>query len=92
MDTSVILGQIASKLLVAGIIALCVWPFKILKHKIEEFTAQLQSVYAELTTQRTNCLSTLQAQGEIQIKTLEKVSETLQAMHLDQRELLGKLD
>ena len=92
MDTSTIAVQVMSKLVYAALGGIILWPFKVLKTKVEEFTKQMKNVQDELVTQRTNCLTTLQNQGEVQIKLLEKVSTTLTDMHLDQRTLMGKLD
>jgi hypothetical protein len=55
-------------------------------------TAQLDEVNKELTTQRTNCLQTLQNQGDTQIGLLKETVKVLNDMHLDQRTLLGRLD
>jgi len=54
-------------------------------------TSKLDALQKELETQRTNCLTTLTAQGEAQIKLLEKTVGTLEAMHLDQKEVMGYL-
>ena len=51
----------------------------------------LTEVQNELVQQRTNCLSTLQSQGEEQIELLDKMSTTLEAMHGDQKQTMGML-
>jgi hypothetical protein len=92
MDVSSIVIQGASKLAYAALGGILLWPFRAIKSKIEEYTKQVKSVQTELVTQRTNCLATLQRQGEEQIELLKKVSSTLSDMHLDQRSMMGKLD
>jgi len=67
------------------------WPFKRAKKMIEDAKASLDMVHSELVTQRSNCLATLQAQGERQIEVLEKMSTTLSDIHLDQKQTLGML-
>ena len=47
---------------------------------LKETTAK---IYEELSQQRTNCLSTLQTQGDKQIELLGKMSETLSGVRLD---------
>jgi hypothetical protein len=83
--------QVVTKLLVTIVGGGLMWPFKILKNKFEEFTAQLTKVQDELITQRTNCLQTIQNQGEIQIKTMERVADTLDQIHVSQAEMSGYL-
>lgn len=56
---------------------------------LESFDSRLKSIETELSTQRTNCLTTLQSQGDTQIEVLKEMSKTLQDMHLDQKELAG---
>lgn len=62
---------------------------KSVKAQWQSVTKQLGEVHTELTTQRTNCLTTLQKQGDEQIKLLGEMTGTLREMHLDQRETLG---
>jgi uncharacterized membrane-anchored protein YhcB (DUF1043 family) len=88
-----LLQQVVDKtvvsLLVAAIGGFLVWPFKVIKRKVEEFTTELKAVQTELVTQRTNHLSHIEASAEAQLKVLEKVSNTLTDIHLDQKETLG---
>lgn len=71
------------------------FPVRTLISKIKEaWDSQgklLREVHAELTTQRTNCLTTLQTQGGKQIEVLEQVASTLNDMHLQQVEMTGYL-
>lgn len=67
------------------------WPFRKAKKIFEDVKTSLDQVHTELVTQRSNCLSTLQSQGESQIKVLEKMSDTLSDMHSSQLEMSGYL-
>ena len=68
------------------------YPFRKIKQEFAEAKEALSAVHEELVAQRTNCLSTLQTTGAEQVKLLEKAVDVLEAMHLDQRTLLGRLD
>jgi hypothetical protein len=68
------------------------WPFKAIKKEFAEAKAALGAVHGELITQRQNCLATIQSNGVEQNKLLTKAVDVLEAMHLDQRTLLGRLD
>ena len=45
--------------------------------KVVETKTQIVDISSELTLQRTNCLSTLQAQGYKQIDILERIAESV---------------
>ena len=77
--------------LIAIVMGVAVWPYKKVKAAYAALLEGQKAVQVELSTQRTNCLATLQDQGEKQIEILGKVADTLNAMHLDQRELLGRI-
>jgi hypothetical protein len=49
----------------------------------------LDELKEELVEQRTNCLKTLQEQGEKQIELLSKAVETLEDIHVSQAEMTG---
>lgn len=91
MDGSAIAVQIITKLVYAAIGGILLWPFRYFKKKIEEFTAALKDLQNELTVQRTNCLTTLQDQGERQVELLKDVSESLKDMSQSQAEINGWL-
>lgn len=59
------------------------------KELLDTFDKRLSSMQSELVQQRTNCLTTLQNQGDKQIEVLEKMSGTLEQMHLSQAEMAG---
>jgi len=54
-----------------------------------ELTEAVQSTKDELTKQRSNCLTTLQAQGDAQVKLLTKVADTLDSIHLETKAQTG---
>lgn len=56
---------------------------------LDSFDSKLLGIQEELSTQRTNCLTTLQNQGTEQVKLLEKVAGTLEAIHISQAEMSG---
>ena len=84
--------ELVSTVLVSALIGGIVYPFKSAKKKWEGMISKLDEVHSELKAQRTNCLSTLQNQGDKQIELLRDTVKVLNDMHLDQRELLGKLN
>jgi len=87
-------AEIATVLSVGGWILM--YPVRSLFAKAKDFidghTKMLQDVKEELVHQRTNCLTTLQSQGTRQIEVLEKMSTTLESIHLDQARLQGRLE
>lgn len=74
--------------LVIGVIAL---PIRKVKNAWVDLTNKLDAVHVELATQRNNCLTTLQAQGETQIALLTKIADALGEMRLDAKETAGFL-
>lgn len=62
---------------------------KSIRKEWKEKSGLLQEVHTEMKLQRTNCLTTLQAQGEEQIELLEKAVSTLESIHLSQAEMAG---
>ena len=71
--------------------AVVLWPFRKARKEWAVLKAEQASIHAELVTQRTNCLQTLQTQGDRQIELLGKVSDTLTGMALSQAEQTGYL-
>jgi hypothetical protein len=91
-----IIGQFVHELVFTGIItivgAIAMWPVKKMSKAYADLMEVAKSTHAELILQRSNCLTTLAHQGDSQITLLTKAVETLEAIHLDQARLLGKLD
>jgi DNA mismatch repair ATPase MutS len=67
------------------------YPIRAIKKEWANLNKKIEAAQEELVHQRTNCLSTLQAQGEKQVTALDKIADTLSLMHLDQKETLGML-
>ena len=89
------IGPLALKavvgLIITGLLGVIMWPLKQAKKEWVNLKAGLAETHAELITQRTNCLQTLQSQGDRQIELLGKVSDTLSGMALSQAEMTGYL-
>ncbi len=67
------------------------YPFRKAKKEWQVLKTAIASTQAELELQRTNCLTTLQSQGEKQVELLGKVSNTLDGVRLDLAEQTGFL-
>lgn len=75
---------------VAGSVAM--YPIKKISNAYTEVKDSLEKLHTELTTQRTNCLATLQEQGEEQITALKEIVSALRDMHIDQKIVLDRLE
>jgi ABC-type enterochelin transport system substrate-binding protein len=62
------------------------WPVRKAKKEWVALKTNLQETHKELVQQRTNCLTTLQQQGETQIELLGKTVAVLDGLRLDTRE------
>ena len=87
-DTVKVVSDLAIKVLGGYII---VFPLRYAFTAIKERFAVLDAVKEELEKQRTNCLTTIQANGVEQLKVLEKISGTLENIHTSQAEMSGYL-
>lgn len=67
------------------------WPVRKAKKEWVALKTNLQETHKELVQQRTNCLTTLQQQGETQIELLGKTVAALDGVRLDLREQMGIL-
>jgi C4-dicarboxylate-specific signal transduction histidine kinase len=89
------LGPIALKAMVGlvftGLIGAIMWPVRKAKKEWVALKTNLQETHKELVQQRTNCLTTLQQQGETQIELLGKTVAALDGVRLDLREQMGIL-
>jgi hypothetical protein len=65
------------------------WPFRKARKEWIALKEEQNLIHQELVTQRTNCLSTLQAQGVAQIELLTKVAGSLEHIALSQAEMTG---
>lgn len=87
----IILTKTLITLLVGGVGALILLPFKKAIKEWISLKDSIASTKAELIHQRTNCLTTLQDQGEKQVELLTKVADTLEGVRLDLKEQTGYL-
>jgi hypothetical protein len=67
------------------------WPFMLIKNEFAKARSILGALQSELITQRTNCLQTLQQQGDRQVDLLSKTVEVLGEMHTDSKLMLEHL-
>lgn len=88
---SVVLYKALYGLVVAGVGALIMWPFRKARKEWVTLKDAVASTHAELVQQRTNCLQTLQNQGETQITLLTKAVDALDGVRLDLKEQTGYL-
>jgi hypothetical protein len=83
--------ELVSTILVTAFIGVITMPFRKVMQAYKEAKAALENISNELLSQRTNCLNTLQNQGEAQITLLTQIGSTLQNIQLDNREMLTHL-
>jgi hypothetical protein len=83
--------ELVSSVLISILLAAAAWPFRKLKFEWLKATAHLDAITTELTEQRTNCLATLQRQGDAQVNLLGKAVATLDGVRLDFAEQRGML-
>jgi hypothetical protein len=83
--------ELVSTVLVSAFLGVAMWPIRRVIAAYKETHEALQGISKELTEQRSNCLTTLQQQGEEQIKLLGKTVEVLQEMHTDSKLMLEHL-
>lgn len=78
-------------LVISGLLGVIVWPVRKAKKEWITLKETLDAVHLELSTQRSNCLATLQSQGAEQIVLLGKTVEVLGGVRLDLAEQTGYL-
>ena len=83
--------ELVSSVLISVLLTAVAWPFRKLKSEWIKATLHLDSITTELTEQRTNCLTTLQRQGDAQVELLGKAVATLDGVRLDFAEQRGFL-
>ena len=59
------------------------YPFKKIAAAYKDTQKTLNGISKELTEQRSNCLTTLQGQGDAQVKLLSLAMDVLRDMHTD---------
>jgi len=78
-------------LALTSLLGAIMWPFRKARKEWIALKSDIASTHAELVQQRTNCLSTLQAQGVTQIELLGKTVAALDGVRLDLAEQTGCL-
>ena len=81
----------AVSIVVGGFITMLLWPLRRARTEWITLKEEQGKIYAELVTQRTNCLTTLAQQGDRQIELLGKMASTLDGVRLDLAEQTGFL-
>jgi hypothetical protein len=84
-----LLYKVFMGLAVAGGIGLIMWPFRSVRKEWISLKETVAETKSELVLQRTNCLNTLQNQGDRQIELLGKAVETLGNIHTSQAAMSG---
>lgn len=82
-ELSQFLYKVAASLAVGVIVTAILWPFRKVRKEWIALKSDLADTHAELVTQRTNCLQTLQNQGSEQIALLGKTVAALDGVRLD---------
>lgn len=91
LDLVQFIYKAAASAAVGGLIAMLLWPFRKIRKEWLGLKESVASVHSELSTQRENCLNTLQQQGETQIELLGKTVAALDGVRLDLAEQTGYL-
>jgi hypothetical protein len=76
-------------LLFTGLLGAFMWPFRKAQKEWTALKQEQATIHQELVTQRTNCLTTLQSQGDQQVELLKKAVGSLENMALSQAEMTG---
>lgn len=74
---------------ITGLLGVFMWPFRRMKKEWVALKEEQSLIHEELVKQRTNCLTTLQSQGDRQIELLGDMSKSLNAIALSQAEMTG---
>lgn len=83
--------EVVVTIMVSTFLAAVSYPFRKAKEEWFALTTKLDGVRSELEHQRSNCLATLQTQGNKQIEVLEEVAKVLTDIRLDNREIVTHL-
>jgi hypothetical protein len=86
-----LLIKTAAGLALTGLLGVFMWPFRKARKEWVALKNEQSLIHQELVAQRTNCLATLQTQGDKQIELLSKMSGTLENISLSQAEMVGCL-
>jgi hypothetical protein len=83
--------ELVSTVLVTIFIGVITMPFRKVMAAYREMKDKMEGISKELTEQRTNHLSHIEASNEEQVKILVKMTDILTDVRLDLRETLGRL-
>jgi hypothetical protein len=83
--------ELVSAVLVSAFLGVIAMPFKRIIKAYTEVVGKLDAVHTELTAQRTNCLDTLQRQGDKQVDLLGKSVDVLSEIRTDMKITLEHL-
>jgi hypothetical protein len=83
--------EVVITLMVTAFLAAVSYPFRKAKEEWFALITKLDGVRNELEHQRSNCLTTLQSQGEKQIEFLKQAVDVLTEIRLDNREIVTHL-
>jgi len=83
--------ELVSAVLVSAFLGVIAMPFKRIIKAYRETKDKLEDIAKELTAQRTNCLDTLQRQGDAQVALLGKSVEVLSEIKTDMKLTLEHL-
>jgi len=78
-------------LIFTGLLGVIMWPIRKARTEWIALKHEQSLIHQELVQQRINCLTTLQNQGDEQIKLLGKMSGSLENIALSQTEVAGYL-
>ena len=84
--------ELVSTVLVTAFLGALMYPFKKIAAAYKETQETLKGINTELAEQRSNCLATLQTQGDAQVKLLTSAVEVLRDMHTDTKIMLDRLE
>lgn len=78
-------------IVLTGLLGILMYPFRKINKEWKALRGSIEDTHTELTQQRTNCLATLQKQGEEQIILLTRTVSALDGVRLDLAEQTGYL-
>jgi hypothetical protein len=76
-------------LVLTGLLGVFMWPFRKAQKEWIALKNEQATIHQELVTQRTNCLTTLQSQGDQQVELLKRAVGSLENVALSQAEMTG---
>jgi len=87
-----LLPELVTTVIIGATLAILKWPYNKVTQAYAELMASVKTTNDELVHQRTNCLATIQNLNEKQLAAMNDTVRILNDIHLDQKQLLGRLD